>query len=160
MFLNYYRFRALIASREKENRLKWIHQRQDNRPSAPLPPTWRNAQPPTTLQGLQEYWVLVDPEASTLTSQSSGPYASIQTNQSSDAYAVPYQHMLDRFIAFMTMYQRRRRPLPRPLPRPPDLISSAPSSGDTSSGYLEPSFNPRYQELNEASLLPNSLTDV
>ena len=152
----------MIASREKEKRLKRIHQRLENRPAAPLPTNWHNTHPPTSLQGLQEYRVLVDPtdphEASTLTSQSSDPYASIQTNQSSDTYAVPYQHMLGRFIAFMTMYQRRRPA--RPPPMSPDLISSAGSSGDTSNGYLEPRSTHHYQEVNEAALLANRLTDV
>ena len=152
----------MIAAREKGKKQKRIHQRQDNRPAARLPPTWHYTQPPTTLQGLQEYRVLVDPtdlpEASTLTSQSSNPYASIQTNQSSDTYAVPYQHMLGRFIAFMSMYQRRRSTGPHQMA--PDLIPSGPSSGDTSNGYLEPRSTHLYQELNEAALLANRLTDV
>ena len=133
--------RALMTAREKERRLRQIHQRQENRPAPPLPPTARNTHPPNT--DSQEYRTLVDhPEPST------------QTDRSSDGYVVPYQHMLDRFIAFMSMYQRRTPP--RPPPMPPDRMSLAPSTMDRSDGYLEPRPDPHYQELNEASFL----TDV
>ena len=129
-----------MAAREKERRLRQIHQRQDNRPAPPLPPTWHNAHPPNI--DSQEYRTFVD-----------RPDPATETDQSSDGYAVPYQHILDRFIAFMTMYQRRGPP--RPPPMPPDRISSAPSSGDRSDGYLEPRPEHPYQELNEASFLTN-----
>ena len=66
--------------------------------------------------------------------------------------------MLGRFIAFMSMYQRRRPTGPHQMA--PDLIPSGPSSGDTSNGYLEPRSTHHYQELNEAALLANRLTDV
>ena len=141
-----------MTVRDKEKKLKRIHQRQVNRPAPPLPPNWRSTHPPTNLQGMQEYRVLVDPP--------DPPGPSTNTNQSSDTYAVPYQHMLGRFIAFMSMYQRRRQPRPPPPPMPPDLIPSAPSTMDRSDGYLVPRPDPHYQELNEASLLSNRPTDV
>ena len=104
---------------------------------------------------------------------------STNTNQSSDtAYAYPYQHLLDRFIAFMTMYQRRRtnrRPT-RPLPTPPEPISSELSTEDWTDGYLKPiSFSSasahtpesqkpesasHYHEPNETPLLANGLTTI
>ena len=159
---HYFRFRTLIGDRKRGKRLKRIHQRQRNRPAAPLPPTWHYSQAPTTLQGLQEYRVLVDssdpPLASAHTNEPSNPYASIQTNQSTDTYAVPYQHMLGRFIAFMTMYQRHRPA--RSATMAPDLIPPEHHSGDTSNGYLEPRSTHHYQELNEASLLANRPTEV
>ena len=141
-----------MSARDKKKKRRRIHQRQENRPAAPLPPIWRNTHPPTNLQGLQEYRALVDPPIPT--------EPSTNTNQSSDTYAVPYQHMLGRFIAFMSMYQRRRHPRPPPPPMPPDLIQSAASTMDRSDGYLVPRLDPHYHELNEASLLSNRPTNV
>ena len=169
------RSRALIAARERKKKLKRIHQRQDNRPAAPLPPTWRNARP-NTLQGLQEYQSLVENPPR---SSPEIPASTIQTNQSSDTtYAYPYQHMLDRFIAFMTMYQRRRASSrsARPSSMQPETLSAAPSSGDMSNGYLEPlsvlhgceqtsesqtsGSDCRYEVMNEAPLLANRLSNI
>ena len=168
------RSRSLIAAGDKEKRLKRIHQRQENRPAAPLSTPRHFTRPLTTLQGLQEYHSLVEnpPGSSPET-----PASTIQTNQSSDtSYAVPYQHMLGRFIAFMTMYQRRRA-VPRSvrsssMQRETNL--SASSGGGISTGYLEPVSNGfahalesqksgsdcHYQELNEAPLLANRLTNI
>ena len=145
---------------------------QTNRPAAPLPPSRHNNHHPTA-QESQEYRVLLEdpPEPSR-----EAPRASNQTDQSSDAYAVPYQHMHSRFMLQRSWTDPRP---PRPAPMAPDLIQSAASLGDTNDGYLQPVSNrncnpsvcthasqllrnsaldPDYQELNEISSLAMRVT--
>ena len=147
---------------------------QTNRPAAPLPPSRHNNHSPTA-QESQEYSVLLEdpPEPSREASRPSN-----QTDQSSDTYAVPYQHMISGLMRLLTMMLHRNRTdsrSTRPVPMTPDIIPSAASSD----GYLEPVSNrncnscvcthasqlsqnsaldPDYQELNEISSLAMRVT--
>ena len=49
-----------MAAREKERRLRQIHQRQEDRPAPPLPPVWHNAHPPNIdSQNIGHLWVVL-----------------------------------------------------------------------------------------------------
>ena len=127
-----------ITDRDKEIKLRRIH---DNRPAVPLPPVWRNTHPSINLP---EYQVLIEDVPQPLACESHGP--STHPNQSSEAYAYPYQHMLGWFIELMTMMQRNNTDpgSTRPTPMARDLIPSSAPPKDTSDGYLVPVSHSSY----------------
>ena len=153
------RIRVLLKARDRERKLKRIH---ENRPAPPLPPVWRNAH---AFTNFPEYQVLIE-EMPQPAPEPHGP--SPHTNQSSDVYAYPYQHMLGWFMELMTMMQRGNTDprSTRPPPMPPDLIPPSLPPRNTSDGYLVPvshcthssgepthasqswESDPHYQELN------------
>ena len=127
--------KTCITDRDKERKLRRIH---DNRPAVPLPPAWSNAHHSTNFP---EYQVLIE-DVPQPASESHGPSAHL--NQSSDAYAYLYEHMLGWFMELMTMMQRSNTdPGPtRPPPMAQDLIPPPPS--DTRDGYLVPVSHSSY----------------